>query len=108
ARRLFDVGWWGEGIAAAVDYINENAAKGAAVARLVQPTHVTWLRGDPWAGPSHGVRRGTGRILGNHLRSDSGHRGWTAPPDFKLVRDVRVAGASLARVYQRQGSGSTR
>ncbi len=101
ARRRFDVGWWGEGLADAVEYINDNARPGAAVARLVQPAHVTWLRGDLWAHLSDDVRPDTEWILVNDLWIDSTRRGWTPPPDARLVHDVRVRGASLARVYRR-------
>jgi 4-amino-4-deoxy-L-arabinose transferase-like glycosyltransferase len=108
ARHLFDVGWWGEGLAEAVETINDSAARDAAVARLVQPTHVTWLRGDLWRRLSDDVRRDTDWILVNDLWIDSGHSGWTPPPDFQLARDVQAAGASLARVYRRYSPGSTR
>src|SRR5262249_32307272 len=47
-RHWFEVGWWGEGLAEAVDYVNARAAKDATIARLVYPTHVTWLREDLW------------------------------------------------------------
>ena len=46
ARQLFEVGWWGEGIASAVEHVNAHAAPGARLFKLLQPTHVNWFRDD--------------------------------------------------------------
>jgi 4-amino-4-deoxy-L-arabinose transferase-like glycosyltransferase len=100
AHHWFDVGWWGEGLGEAVDVVNEQAVPNAAVARLVQPIHVTWLRGDLWARLSDEVRPDTEWILVNDLWIDSGHPGWTPPANARLVHEVEAEGAVLARVYR--------
>jgi 4-amino-4-deoxy-L-arabinose transferase-like glycosyltransferase len=98
----FEVGWWGEGLGEAVAYVNRAAAQGASVARLVQPTHVTWLRGDLWARLHDAPRADTEWLLVNDLWIDSGHPGFAPPPDAQLVKEVTVDGAVLARVYHRE------
>lgn len=101
-RRLFELGWWGEGLGEAVDWLNDHARNGAAVGRLVEPAHVTWLRGDLWKDLADRIKPETEWLLVNDEWIESGHQRWAAPPDFRLVHDVRVMGASLARVYHRE------
>jgi len=41
-------------------------------------------------------------LLVNDEWIESGHGTWVAPADFQLRYEVRVMGASLARVYHRE------
>ncbi len=102
AHGWFETGWWGEGIADAVTWLNEHAEDGSSVARMVQPNHVTWLRGDLWAKMSDTVRADTGWILVNDEWIDTMSPSWQPPAGAELVYDVRIEGASLARVYRRK------
>jgi 4-amino-4-deoxy-L-arabinose transferase-like glycosyltransferase len=46
----FETAWWGEGVAAGVDYVNTHAAPGARVSRnCIMPVHLAWFRQDLWA-----------------------------------------------------------
>jgi len=97
ARKLrFEVGWWGEGIADAVDYINRHAPVGARVHRgCVRPSHLTWLRGDLWAGEVARPNRADWILVYEPWRR------CPLPADAELVHRVTAQGAVLAEVYRR-------
>ena len=49
AHGWLETAWWGEGVASAVDYVNEHAAPGARVFRdCIEPAHLAWFREDLW------------------------------------------------------------
>jgi 4-amino-4-deoxy-L-arabinose transferase-like glycosyltransferase len=95
-RKLFEIAWWGEGIADAVDYLNRHAAPGARVhKRCVEPGHLTWLRADLW----------------QREAQEPAHADWILvyqpawkpcplPAGASLVHEVRAQGAPLVRVYR--------
>jgi hypothetical protein len=98
-ERRFEVAWWGEGIAAAVDHINRHAAPGARVHRgCVRPAHLTWLRGDLW---QREARRAADADW--ILVYEPSWRPCPLPDDARLAHEVRAQGAPLARVYVRGG-----
>jgi 4-amino-4-deoxy-L-arabinose transferase-like glycosyltransferase len=104
-RKLFETGWWGEGIASAVDHVNANAAPGAKLYKLLQPTHVNWFRDDLFraevgspAAADWIVVNDAG-IFANDVLAR--RPPFVLPPDAQLVHDVRAGGASLVRVYRR-------
>ncbi len=100
--RLFEVGWWGEGIAEAVAYVNRHAAPGARVHRgCVRPTHLTWLRGDLWTE----VRRAA---AADWILVYEPWRRCPLPPDARLVHEVSAQGAPIARVYARGDAAPAR
>jgi len=101
-HKWFEVGWWGEGIGQAVDWLNEHAAQKAAVARLVQPIHVTWFRSDLWQRLVDFPKPDTEWLIVNDLWIDSEHRTFKMPDDARLAYDVSIEGASLVRVYHRE------
>jgi len=94
--RRFEVAWWGEGVAEAIDYVNRHAGPGARVhRRCVEPSHLTWFRGDLW-----------------EPVDDPGQAAWIVhyqpswrpcpiPPDAVRVYRVSAGGAPLADVYRR-------
>ncbi len=105
AQQLFETGWWGEGIADAVDYVNGHAAAGAKLYKLVQPTHVNWFRDDLFraevgspAAADWIVVNDAGVFTNDVLARRAP---FVVPPDAQLVHDVRAGGASLVRVYRR-------
>lgn len=112
-RRWFEVGWWGEGIGEAVDYVNRHAAPGESVCRLVVPNHTTWFRGDIWTASCRTPTCGEpGRnpmknasiadwIIINGAAVRDGTDARQLPPGATLVHEVRAQGATLARVYRR-------
>jgi 4-amino-4-deoxy-L-arabinose transferase-like glycosyltransferase len=98
ARERFEIGWWGEGIADAVSWLNLHAAPGAHVARLVYPNHVTWFSYDVWPHVSDGFEPDTEWILTNDMWLEN-NLGFQLPEGATLVHDVKAQGASLVRVY---------
>jgi 4-amino-4-deoxy-L-arabinose transferase-like glycosyltransferase len=99
-RHLFETGWWGEGIAEAVDYVNAHAAPGARLYKLVVPTHVNWFRDDLWRAEVRAPEEAEWIVV-NDAGIFAGGGRFVPPPDTALVLDVRAGGASLARVYHR-------
>ena len=100
-KRWFEIGWWGEGIDDAVDFINDRARKDDAVARLVFPTHVTWFREDLWAHLADTpVPTASWYMVNDMWELERGK--FEPPPGTKLVFQVEAQGASLVRVYHRE------
>jgi 4-amino-4-deoxy-L-arabinose transferase-like glycosyltransferase len=95
-RRLFEVGWWGEGIAGAVDYVNQHAAAGARVhKRCVAPGHLTWLRADLWPREAQRVDQADWILVYAPASAEC-----PLPPGAVLAHEVVAQGAPLARVYR--------
>jgi 4-amino-4-deoxy-L-arabinose transferase-like glycosyltransferase len=101
-KHWFEVGWWGEGIGEAVEWLNDHVPSGAKVARLVVPAHVTWLRSDLWPGLRDLPGGDAEWLFVNDLWIDTYGRGFTPPPDASLVHEVSVDGASLVKIYMRR------
>jgi hypothetical protein len=99
-RRWFEVAWWGEGIGEAIDHINRHAAPGARVHKAcVEPSHLTWLRGDLWDREARRPAEADWILVYQpHTRP------CPLPPDATVDREVSVQGAPLARVYRRDPS----
>ncbi len=96
ARRLFEVGWWGEGIAEAVDHLNRHAAQGARVyKRCVAPSHLTWLRADLWLREAQRIEQADWILVYSPAGADC-----PVPPGAVLAHEVSAQGAPLARVYR--------
>ncbi len=97
--KRFEVGWWGEGLEAAIAYVNRHAAPGDRVHReCVEPGHLTWFRGDLW----ETVRDPRQARWIVHY-----HPSWSGcpiPPEATRVYTVSAQGAPLAHVYK-VGSG---
>lgn len=97
AHRRFEIAWWGEGIADAIAYVNAEAAPGARVHKAcVEPSHLTWLRGDLW---QHEARRPADADW--IVVYQPSWKKCPLPPDARLVHEVSAQGAPLARVYRR-------
>lgn len=95
-RRLFEVAWWGEGIADAVEYVNRHAAPGARVhKRCVEPSHLTWLRADLWDREVQRAERADWVLVYQPAWRDC-----AVPPGAELVHEVTAQGAPLVRVYR--------
>ncbi len=98
ADKSFEIAWWGEGLAGAVDYLNRHAEPDARVyKRCISPyDHLGWLRGDLWS-----------RLAPRPAAADwilvyqPALRACPIPDDFALVHQESCAGAPLARVYHR-------
>jgi hypothetical protein len=102
-RRWFEVGWWGEGITQAVEWVNRNAPPNANIGRYVVPTHVTWLRGDLWHDVADRPASDRDVLLVNDAWIDLTAPDFRPPEGFRLVHEERAQGASLVRVYAREG-----
>ncbi len=97
AKNLFEVGWWGEGVAGAVDYVNAHAAPGARVFRnCIEPAHLAWFRQDLWT-PMTNQPAQADWIIAYAPSS----RPCPIPTGFRRVHTVDAQGAVLAVVYQR-------
>lgn len=104
-RRLLEVGWWGEGIHEAVAHVNRHAAPGASVLRLVEPTHVTWFRGDLWPKlVENPAARDVDWIVVNDAYLVGRNRAWKPPAGFVEAHRVEADGAVLARVFRRDAN----
>ncbi|MBI4317438.1 MAG: glycosyltransferase family 39 protein [Chloroflexi bacterium] len=88
----FEIGWWGEGIGNAVDYVNRHAARNARVLRAVSPTHLNWLRADLWSDgpPDWIITNAQGQIV----------KKITLPQNTELVHQEQAQGAPLVTVYR--------
>jgi hypothetical protein len=97
ANKLFEVAWWGEGVADAVDYVNAHAAPGARVFRnCIEPVHLAWFRQDLWT-PMTNQPAQAEWIIAYAPSTKS----CPVPAGFRAVHTVDVLGAVLAIVYQR-------
>jgi 4-amino-4-deoxy-L-arabinose transferase-like glycosyltransferase len=103
-QRLFEIGWWGEGIGEAVAYVNRRAVRGAGVVRMVQPNHITWFRGSLWAKLADRPNPDTDWVVVNDLGVRTAGGRFEVPAGFHLAYEVKASGASLARVYKRDGA----
>ena len=100
-RSWFEVAWWGEGIADAIDYVNEHAKEGARVFKgCVEPGHLTWLRADLWPREARSAAAADWSVVYQPAWRDC-----PMPEDARLVHEVRAQGAPLVRVYRR-GDGA--
>ena len=94
-QRTFELAWWGEGIADAIDYVNRHARPRARVhKRCVGPSHLTWLRADLWATEARDPGQADWIVVY--------HPAWGTcplPPDVRLVHEVTAQGAPLVHVY---------
>lgn len=93
-ERLFEIAWWGEGLAEAVDHLNRVAARNATVRFKANPTHVVQPRPD--------------LVLVHHDHPDYivynrlGTSELKNKQDYRLIYTVSARGAALAEVYQRR------
>jgi 4-amino-4-deoxy-L-arabinose transferase-like glycosyltransferase len=102
ARHLFEVGWWGEGIEEAIDWLNAHAAEDDPVYRLLEPTHLNWFREDLWRAAVSSPLTASWIVV-----NDAGimkAKGFDLPPDFEPAHVVRAQGATLVTVYRRRAS----
>jgi hypothetical protein len=96
--RLFEIAWWGEGLADALAYLNREAEPGARVhKRCVLPSHLAWLRGDLWAHEVADPRRADWILV---YQPHAGR--CPVPDDAELAYEVTAMDAPLARVYRRR------
>jgi 4-amino-4-deoxy-L-arabinose transferase-like glycosyltransferase len=100
-RKLFEVAWWGEGIADAVEHLNRHAAPGARVhRRCVEPSHLTWLRADLWPREVQRVEQADWILVYAPAWRDC-----PLPPGAVLAYEVSAQGAPLVRVYRVERAG---
>lgn len=96
AHRRFEVGWWGEGLADAITYVNDHADRGAKIHRdCVEPSHLTWFRGDLW----DPMVRDPAKADWIVWYAPSSHA-CAIPPGAERVFQTSVDGAPLAEVYR--------
>ena len=99
-NHTFEIGWWGEGIKEACDYIGRVAPLGSRVWGYVHPTHVIALRED--------LRRVNGPGQAEYIIFNDLFNSRPKMPQHRLIYVVRAAGAPLVWVYERAGiQGST-
>ena len=100
--RRFEMGWWGEGLDAAIAHVNEHAAPGDRVhKRCVEPSHLAWLRADLWATEARRATDADWMIV--YSPAGGGGR-CRVPKTMALVFEERAMGAPLVRVYRRQAA----
>lgn len=96
--RLFEVGWWGEGIYEAMQWVNDNAKEGASINIAYSPQHVA-------PEPRKDLQIFAGDFGQDYILLNT-YSQWykevgLSPDDYELVYSVEVAGAHLAEVYRR-------
>ena len=94
---IFEIGWWGEGLKEANDYISKVAPPRAKVMVYAHPAHVVRLREDLLQ-VSHVPH--ADYIIFNDLFNDR-----PRSKEHHVSYVVRAAGAPLAWVYERTGTG---
>ncbi|MCA9675432.1 MAG: hypothetical protein KC464_10390, partial [Myxococcales bacterium] len=95
-RHAFELGWWGEGVDAAVAYVDAHAAPGDAVFRdCIEAVHLAWWRGDLWAHLARRPDQAAWIVVQPALRA------CPVPRDATLVHTVEALGGPLVRVYHR-------
>lgn len=95
-RKRFEVAWWGEGIADAVDHVNRHAAPGARVhKRCVEPSHLTWLRADLWQREAQDPAQAEWILV-----YQPAWKPCPLPAGASLVHEVSAQGAPLVHVYR--------
>jgi hypothetical protein len=99
AHSTFEVGWWGEGLGPAIEYVNEHAARGAIVDRsCIDPQHLAWFREDLWDSLAASPKFAKWIVVyGSHPRGCV----LPLPRDARRVFAVTFDGADLAVVYRR-------
>ncbi len=91
----FETAWWGEGLDRAIAYVNDHAEPGAAVYRdCIEPKHLGWFRQDLWPALARSPARAAWIVSYAPLELKC-----PIPSTARLVFEVDVAGAPLARVY---------
>jgi hypothetical protein len=101
AAGRFEIAWWGEGMAEAIDYVDREVPAGARVHRCVEPyEHLAWLRGDLWEGTPLASSDWV-LVYQPLLRGTTAAPPCPVPREFDLVHEVTAQGAPLARVYRR-------
>ena len=104
ANPSFEIAWWGEGLADAVEYVNREADEKAPVhARCIEPfAHLGWFRADLWA------RRVSDPDAADWIVVyQPALRSCAIPAAFSLAYQVSCQGAPLARVYRRDSSAAS-
>ena len=109
-HKLFETGWWGEGVDRAIACLNARDEPGAVVdKRRLQPSHLRWMRADLWAPQVSGgawPAPSAAWILVNGLSARPFDPGDASA--WRLVCAVSAQGAPLARVYRRGSPTSSR
>ncbi len=96
-NRWFEVAWWGEGVDAGVDYVNEHAAPNAAVYRdCIEPVHLAWFRPDLWLPMAHAPQQAKWLVWYQPMVYPC-----RVPKDATLVYENVFDGAPFVRVYTR-------
>ena len=99
-HRTFEIGWWGEGLADAITYLDRHALAGARVFRdfpCVEPNHLTWMRGDLWQTEARRIDQADWVLVYSpHTRTAC-----RVPDGFVVAYEVQAQGAGLAWVCQK-------
>jgi hypothetical protein len=91
----FETAWWGEGLDRAIAYVNDHAEPGAPVYRdCIEPKHLGWFRQDLWPALARSPAQAAWIVSYAPLELHC-----AIPSTARLVFEVDVAGAPLARVY---------
>jgi len=110
-KKLFEIGWWGEGISEATDFVSETAPEGASVIFFVGPADhlipklrqdiITFSAKDIEA-EGETVEYNTDYIVTNnfYLWYDRNVEP-EIPSEYHPVHEVKATGATLATVYQK-------
>ena len=98
-QKLFEIGWWGEGVRESILYVNEKAFKGATVSFSFAPEHVVpILRED--------LERFDDSDRADYVVTNpfaEWYDGvWINPKDYDRVLMIQAANAPVAKVFKRR------
>ena len=97
---VFEIGWWGEGLKEANDFISRRAPRGARVMIHAHPAHVVRLRPD--------LRQVSFLPQADYIIFNDLFNNRPKSAIHRVTQVVRAAGAPLAWVFEREGIGSTK
>lgn len=105
-HQSFEIAWWGEGLEAAVEYLNQHAAPGDRVYKgCISPyDHLGWLRGDLWRTLATSASSSDWILVYQSSNSSRDPACRPSSPFSSLSFSVRAQGAPMATVYRRAAS----
>jgi 4-amino-4-deoxy-L-arabinose transferase-like glycosyltransferase len=103
-NRLFEFGWWGEGVYESIMYLDNNAAPGSTVLVATKPNQMLKYYGKNltyiYPDTDYFYANGEDYIVVNHYTEEYAHL-YHDESGYKLVHETTVQGAPLVKVFQK-------
>ena len=109
-NKLFQIGWWGEGISDSVAYLEHNAKPGSTVLVVAQPNSEIWLyqKNLTYICPNDTsvINDSVDYFITNALIERYNNISYNQS-QYKLIYETDLHGAPLAKVYKNIGTTTT-